>query len=320
MPLDSVHFLNYYRNMKVFDSVIVGGGPAGLSAAIYLARFNRSVLVVERRDGRTINPQINENYLGFPKGIGAKKLTALGREQAKRFGVKFEIDEIMNAKKNVGRFSLRGKKGSYFGKTVILCTGVRDLYPSFPGLEKYVGKSLFWCIICDGHKVRNKKLVIIGHDDEATVTAAQFLNFTNKITFLTNCDEKCDHISKKGFARLKKAKIPVVYGSIKKVHGIRGMMDKVELDNGKKIPADFMFNKQGYAANSDMGSCLGVVLEGEGFIKTDHEQRTNIPRVYAAGDVTNEAAHQIVTAAHQGSIAAVSANEDLLLPFQKQEK
>ena len=307
--------MNHKR--KTYDCLIIGAGPAGLSAAIYMARFNRSVLVVEGEGGRAAGPQVNENYLGFPQGIPAPKILELGKEQVKNFKGEFITDMIEDVVKEKEFFSAKGEKGAYHGRTVILATGVKDLYPSFPGVEDYIGKSLFWCLICDGYKVRNKKLVIVGHDDKATTTATQFLQFTDKITFLTNCDEGQSNITKVGFGKLKKANIPVVHGSIKKVHGKSGMMETIELDNNIKVEVDYMFNKQGYIPNSALASCLGVVLEGEGFIKTDEEQRTSIPCVYAAGDVTNEGSHQIVTAAYEGSVAAVSANEDLLEEWQK---
>ncbi len=307
--------MNFKRN--TYDCLIIGGGPAGLSAAIYMARYNRSVLVVEGGGGRAAGPQVNENYLGFPKGIQAHKILELGKEQVKNFSGEFVTDTIEDVYKSEDFFSAKGEKGTYHGRTVILATGVKDLYPSFPGLEDYIGKSLFWCLICDGYKVRNKKLVIVGHDDRAATNATQFLQFTSKITFLTNCDEGQSNVTKVGFNKLEKANIPVIHGSIKKVHGKSGMMESIELDNGNKVEVDFMFNKQGYIPNSSLASCLGVVLEGEGFIKTDNEQRTSIKRVYAAGDVTNEGSHQVVTAAHEGSVAAVSANEDLLEEWQR---
>ena len=303
--------------MSTYDCIIIGGGPAGLSAAVYMARFNRTVLVIDKGGGRASGKQINENYLGFPRGIKASALLASGRKQAKHFGVKFIDAEVSNVKKHGVKFEAATSIGKFFSKTLILATGVKDHYPAFPGLLKYLGISLFWCIICDGYKVRNKKLVIVGHDDKATITAAEFLLFTDKITFLTNCEEGADQISKEGFARLKKAGINVVFGSIKRVHGKNGKMSKIDLDNGNSLTLDFMFNKQGYTPNSTLAAKLGAILEGEGFIKTDPEQRTNIKGLYAAGDVTSEAAHQIATAVHQGSIAAVNANEYLLKGFQK---
>ena len=303
--------------MSLYDCIVIGAGPAGLSAAIYMARYNRSVIVVDKGSGRASGKQINENYLGFPQGIRASRLLDLGREQAKHFGVKFIKDEVLGVKKGRGQFEVKITGKKLRSKTLIIATGVTDHYPAFPGLFAYLGTSLFWCITCDGYKVRNKRLVVVGHDDKATITAAEFLLFTDKITFLTNCEVGGDEITKEGYARLKKAGIKVVFGSIKKVHGKNGRMSKINLDNGISLPVDFMFSKQGYTPNGKLAAELHAVIEGEGFIKVDKDQKTNIEGLYAAGDVTSEAAHQIATAVHQGSVAATNANEYLLKSFQK---
>lgn len=169
-----------------------------------MARFNRSVLVIDRGDGRGHGKQINDNYLGFPRGIRASKLLQLGKKQALRFGVKFQNTEVLCAKKKHNIFELNTAKGNIASKTLIIATGVQDHYPTFPGFEKYIAKSLFWCIICDGYKSKNKKIAVVGHDDKATITAAEFLIYTKNITFLTNCEKGDDRISNEGFERLKK--------------------------------------------------------------------------------------------------------------------
>ena len=255
--------------MKKYDCVIIGGGPAGLSAAIYMARFNRSVLVVDRGGGRASGKQINENYLGFPKGIKASKLLELGKKQTEHFGVHFASEEVLSAKKTRDIFTIKTSTETLSTRTAIIATGVTDHYPAFPGLHAYLGVSLFWCIICDGYTVRNKKLIIVGHEDTATITAAEFLLYTDDITFLTNCDKGCDKITTEGFERLEKANIRVVYGSIKKVFGKGGKMKKIELDTGEILSVDYMFSKQGYTPNSLLAAKLGATIEGEGFIKVD---------------------------------------------------
>ena len=304
--------------MKLYDCVIVGGGPAGLSAAIYLARFNRNVLVVDKKAGRSSFAEVNENYLGFPTGIPARKLRRLGKQQAERFGAEFTIDEVVSAKRIKSEFRVEGENDIYRGRTIIIATGVVDLFPEFEHYKEYVGKSLFWCITCDGYKTRNKRVVIIGKNDEAAVTCMQFLNFTKKLVFVTNCSQKECNVSEKRLTILQKAGIPIVYGQITGVQGKNGMIKTVELDKGRAIPADFMFNQQGAKPLSKVARSLGVVCNGVGYVLIDEEQRTNVPFVYAAGDVTKAYSQQIVTAAYEGAAAGQRANYDLYTPEQRE--
>ncbi len=301
---------------SLYDCVVIGGGPAGITAAIYLARLNRSVLVIDKKRGRWNHNQVNDNYLGFPKGIAARLLRSKGKQQAKKFGAKFILDEAKTIKNLEGKFSIKGDKQTYSGRSLILATGVGDFYP-FTVKDIYIGNSVFWCIICDAYKVRKKEVVVVGHDDKAVSCCMRLLNFTKKISLLTNCAAGADTISHHARRILEKNNIPIVSGVITKIRGKRGLLEGLLLDTGTFIAANYMFSKQGTLPNTQLATQLGVIIEGEGYIKIDVEQRTNIDHVYAAGDVTNEFNHQIITAAHEGSTAAVSVNEDLLSPDQK---
>jgi thioredoxin reductase (NADPH) len=205
------------------------------------------------------------------------------------------------------------------GRTLIFATGVRDYLPEFENedVNNFFGKSLFWCITCDGHKVRGKPVVVVGQDDEAATTTLQFLNFTPQLTMLTNRRQGEHRISEKKEAQLAGAGIPLVEGRLKKVYGDDGFMEEVELDDGRRIATEFMFSQQGARPNTLLARPLGLDMNAEGYIKVDEEQRTNVPMFFAAGDVTREYAHQVVTAAHEGSTAACTANYELYRPEQR---
>ncbi len=297
--------------MRTYDLIVVGGGPAGLSAAIYAGRALRSVLVIDKGKGRWSHGQVNENYLGFPKGISARKLRENGKKQAEKFGAEFTEDEIVSVKKIKTGFSFKGNNGSYKGRAVILCAGVKDHFPAFIGSERYIGRSLYWCLLCDGYKTQGKRVAVIGFDDEAVATCLRLKTYTNDLVFLTNCAETGDKISDLKRKALKKAKIKIEWGSIEKVIGKKGQVEQICLDNGICVKADVIFSRQGYFPNVELAQQLGVILEGKGYIKTDINKRTNVPFVYAAGDLTSETAHQIVTAAYEGSTAAIAADHDL---------
>ncbi len=297
--------------MAVYDVLVVGGGPAGLSAAIYAGRALRSVLVVNATEGRWNHNQVNENYLGFPKGISARRLRANGKKQAEKFGAMFAEDEIQSIEQLHDRFKVKGIKSAYSARSIILCTGVKDHFPSFQDAKKYIGRSLFWCLLCDGYKIQGKRVAVLGFDDEAVDTCLRLKGYTKDLVFLTNCDPEGDKISDEKRELLIKAKVGIHYGSIAQVKGARGMLREVVLDTGECIKADVLFSRQGASPNVDLAQQLGIILEGKGYIKTDVNKRTNIPFVYAAGDVTSETAHQIVTAAFEGATAAIAADHDL---------
>jgi len=306
--------------MKIYDSIIIGGGPAGLSAAIYLGRFNRECIVIDAGHGRTWTHEVNDNYLGYPDGISSKVLRALGEQQARRFNAEFNHDRITSVSCEGEIFALKGAEDSYKSRTLILATGVKDVYPeAIESIADYIGRSLYWCITCDGYKVRDKNVMIVGDSDDAASTAMQFLNFTNSITFVTNRTENDHQISAKWLERLMTAGIKFYEGKIVSAHGINGMFESIKLDNSEQISLEYMFNQQPALPNNTLAKELGLILSPKGYIETNEEQRTNVPFVYAAGDVTRPYSHQIITAAHEGSMAAQAANYDLYKPEQRMD-
>ncbi|MGI8729809.1 MAG: NAD(P)/FAD-dependent oxidoreductase [Solirubrobacteraceae bacterium] len=302
---------------KLFDSIIVGGGPAGLSAAVYLGRFLRETVVIDGGAGRSSGPQINENYLGFPRGIKASKLRQLGRQQAERFNVKFVSGTASVATREKDGFTLSGDCGEWRARTIILASGVTDVWPSFPGVERYIGKSLFWCITCDGFRTRGKRLLLIGADDEAAITACQFLTFTDKLLFVAAATGDSNAISKKQLKSLADQSIAVVDGAIERVKGVGGQVNEVVIA-GKSHKVDLIFSLFGEVPNSQLAAQLGVLLDEKGYVKITDEQRTNVAGVYAAGDLSGPYAHQVSSAVHEGATAAQAINYDLYADFQQE--
>ena len=301
----------------VVDSIIIGGGPAGLSASIYIARYNRSVLVVDDGYGRSTSHEVNENYLGFPDGVGARDLRVLGRAQAERFGARFHDGRAESIERRDGAFVTTTGAGAFRSRTLILATGVLDEFPAFEGIEAYVGRSLFWCITCDGWKTRGKRVLVIGLDDEAATTTLQFQNFTDDVSILTNCDRDRCRISPERRQMLERAGVPVLISELRTVHGADGMVEAVETAAGDRIACDVLISHQGATPNAGLARSLGADIDDAGYVIVDNEQRTNVPMLYAAGDLTRPFSHQIVSAAHEGATAAQAANYDLYRPEQR---
>lgn len=301
---------------RVYDTLIAGGGPAGLSAAIYMGRFLRSTIVVDSGAGRSSGPQANDNYLGFPRGVRVQRLRELGRRQAERFGVEFAQSTLLHASRHSDGFRIEGERRTWQARSVILATGVTDVWPSVPNVGGYIGRSLFWCITCDGFRTRGKNVVLIGASGEAATTACQFLRYTDRLTFVavTAADGSCTGGSE--LDTLRNSGITVVEGGVERFVGARGRVRAVHA-GGRRLPADIVFSLLGAAPNTGLAAQLGVMLDPAGYIRIDREQRTNVPGVYAAGDVTGPFAHQIASAVHEGSMAAQSANYDLYDEFQR---
>jgi thioredoxin reductase (NADPH) len=298
-----------------WDCVVVGGGPAGLSAAIYMGRFRRRTLVVDAGDGRWSYGQVNQNYLGFPAGVGAERLHRLGRLQAERFGVRFlagTVRRIARAREgyllNVGTRALRAR-------TVVWATGVRDHWPEFPGVRHLVGRRLFWCIVCDGWRTLRRRLLVLGNDDAAARTTLQFLTYTRDVTLLV--DPGRVRLSGLSRQRLAEQGILVRRGRIRSARVRAGECVEVRLADGERLRPAYVFSLLGSTARTAELRRLGLALTRKGHVPVDDKNRTRLPHLFAAGDVTDRHSHQVVTAAHEGAMAAQAANQVLYPPAQK---
>lgn len=297
-----------------YDVIVIGAGPAGLSAAIYAARANRSVLIIDRGEGRSTSYEVNENYLGFPRGIAARELRRRGMAQARRFGAECAEGTVSSIKRERDRFAVRCGRRLFRAEAVILATGVVDEFPRIPDAERYVGASLFWCIVCDGWKARGKRVVVVGNNDEAATTALQFLNYTDRVALVTN-QPRCA-ISDRKLRAMERAGIDVQRSVIAAAGGRGRRLRWLETEDGARIRLDLLFSMQGSRPVSDLAASLRLKRK-DGYVVVDKEQRTSMRGVYAAGDVTKQHAHQVVTAAHEGATAGQAANYDLYRPAQR---
>lgn len=300
----------------LYDSVVIGGGPAGLTAALQLARSNRQVAVIDGGRGRSTFRQVNHNYLGFPGGIEARALRELGRRQVSQYPVAFLDDDVRLVRKTKSGFeAVLTSERCIRGRTMVIATGVTDDFPKVPDWQTFVGRSLFWCIVCDGYSARGKRVVAVGNDDHAAVTALQFLQFTPAVTLVANATA-CE-IGAKYRRRLKQQGIPLILGELAEFLGDDGILGEVVLEDGTRLEADFVFSLQGGTPNSGLASALGADLNSHGFVVVDDDQQTSVPGLFAAGDVSGRHSHQVATAVHQGLTAATAAQYYLMNPWQR---
>lgn len=294
----------------LWDCVIVGAGPAGLSAAVYMGRFRRRTLVVDGGDGRWSYGQRNENYLGFPRGVGARRLHALGKAQAERFGVSFESGRVTRVRQAEEGYALLMADGEHRARTVIWAAGVRDHWPAFSGARRLVGKRLFWCIVCDGWRTLGRRILVFADTADCEGTVLQFLTYTRDITVLTDPD--------KGEAgpwlqALEAGGVPAIAGRVERVDVPEEDEAPlvVRLESGQALEADYLFSLLGSTPRIEALEELPLKLSPAGHIRIDDKNHTSLSGFFAAGDVSDKHSHQVVSAAHEGAMAAQAANHVL---------
>lgn len=304
--------------MQEFEVMVIGGGPAGLSAALYLGRYDRQVGLFDAGQGRSTWHQINHNYLGFPGGVAARELRERGYQQLAEYEqVTVMQHKIEGLRRTDGMFYACTQSEEWCSRAVILCTGVIDHYPHFPNWDQYVGRSMFWCITCDGYGCKGARVVVLGNTNASASEALQLQRFTPHLTVLTN-SETCD-IDDTFQKRLKQANIPLLHDKIVSAQGERGELHAISLRGGATIEADQLFSQQGATPKTELAASVGVLLSSQGYILVDTEQKTNVTGLYAAGDVTRLHSHQITTAVHEGGTAASAANYFLYPPELKDD-
>lgn len=304
---------------KVYDVIIIGAGPAGLSAALYAGRARMSTLIIEKdKDGgQIVLTSEVENYPGCLEGESGPTLIDRMAEQAKHFGAEKVYDEILGVKLEGKEKVLTGKKGEYVGKTVIIATGASSRPIGCPGEKTFTGKGVSYCATCDGNFFEDFEVFVVGGGDTAVEEAMYLTKFARKVTIIHRRDElrAAKSIQEKAFANPKMAFI--WDSAVKEIKG-EGLASTIVLENLKtgeisEIHADeddgifgiFVFI--GYTPKTQIFE--GIINLESGYVVTDENMRTNIEGVYAAGDVRVKSLRQVVTAAADGAIAAVQAEK-----------
>ena len=290
------------------EVIVIGGGIAGLSAAIYLGRAQRDALVIDSGHSMAKWEPVVGNYLGFPEGVPGEDLLKFGRQQAERHDVRFAVDEIEKIECDKGDFILRGKKGGYRAKRLLLATGIFHLPPEIPGVNECLGHSMFFCKDCDGIRVREKRIAICGANNEAVEYALGMLLYSACVVIATNGEKP--HWSKQHTQWIEEYEIPVHAEKIVDVEHRDRQILSLRLTNDQSVAIDNIFTTRGDIFHTELAESLGAKLDEEGQIEVDHCMRTTVPNVYAAGCVTPSNC-QMIIAAGEGAIAAQAINRDL---------
>lgn len=257
----------------MFDVIIVGNGPAGVSAALYTKRANLETLVIGKDNGALDKAEKIENYYGFPNGISGKKLIELGIKQLKEIGVDYLNEEVLSVDYENNTFNIITNKNEYKAKAVILATGTSRLKTNLDGIKEFEGKGVSYCAVCDAFFFRNKDIAVLGNGDYAIHEIKELLPVVNSVSLLTNGREKVN---------LRDDRIKVYDKNIKKLIG-RDRLEKVEFDDNTILDISAVFVAEGVASSVDFARRIGAIIE-ENKLVVDKNYMTNIPGLFAAGD------------------------------------
>ncbi len=294
----------------MFDVIVIGAGPAGISAALYAKRANLNVLVLYHGESQLEKAHQIDNYYGFEKGISGPDLYKAGITQAKNLGVEVTDAEVTNLQMaSESSYTVTSTAGEYEGKALIIATGNKKLRPNLKGLVDFEGKGVSYCAVCDGFFYRKKKVCVLGNKLYALEEALHLANMAESVTILTNgADEKeitalLETEKAKGGAA---EKITLVTGKLSELQG-DGRVQSLIFEDGSQLPVDGFFVALGSAGGADFAKKLGLTLEGDS-IKTDEKMATNARGIYSCGNV-NGGLLQVCKAVYEGGLAGLSAVE-----------
>lgn len=295
------------KEKSEFDVIIIGGGPAGLSCALLLARSRRSVIVFD--EGLPRNRRSNSmNGFISRDGINPLDFLHLARTELLSYEVLVVKKKILNAEKQKNYFQIESEEGKFYkSKKLVLATGVKDNLPPIRGIEEFFGISVFHCPYCDGWENRDKRIGVIGKQKRGVGLALSLINWSKDVILLTNGK---NDITEKDKSRLKKANIKVNHNEIRCLHGKGGKLEAVEFDDGTVCKMDALFFSFGYKQQSDISRQLDCEFTKNGDVKTDIHQETNVPGFYVVGDASRDM-QLVIVAASEGTKAGVAINTEL---------
>ncbi len=278
------------------DVIVIGGGPAGVSAAIYLKRFKLDVLIIMKDIGTLAKTDHIENYYGIVEPISGIDLFQRGIDQAKRLGIPVVVEEVLNID-YFDTFSVKTSKTEHRAKAVLLATGANRVNLQVKGFKEFIGKGISYCAICDGFIYRNKKIGLIGTGKFMLEELEVLKNFSSDITVFTNgLDLK---VGVKSY--------PVVKEPLKEIQGVV-VVNKI-ITTEKEYPIDVLFIAMGTPSAADFALRMGAFIENNNIVVDDNFM-TNIPGLFAAGDCIGGLL-QIAKAVDDGAKASIALNKYL---------
>jgi thioredoxin reductase (NADPH) len=293
---------------STWDCLIIGGGPAGLTAATYLARFQRRTLVMDGGESRAELIPSTHNYPAFAQGISGSELVERLRAQASRYGAVLRRGSVERLERQGSEFSavVRGG-GQARARKVILATGIVDEKPNLPGMPQFIYRGrVRFCPICDGYEAIDQHIAVIGSLQQALKKACFLRTYSRRVSLLVlgeikPSDEDLRMLRDADFALPQAAVVDLIE---------QGDQIRAVLADGASVVPDVLYPAMGFQVRSDLARDLGADRDGNGSLLTDKAQLTSIPGLYAIGDITTEL-HQLSVATGQAATAATHIHGQL---------
>ncbi len=276
------------------DVIIIGNGPAGVSAALYTKRANLNTVVIGKDIGALDKAETIENYYGVLGKVSGKDLVKLGLEQINELGIKYINEEVIVINKESDEFIVITNKNEYRARSVIMATGVSRTKSSVEGIKEFEGKGVSYCAVCDAFFFKDKDVAVLGNGDYAIHEITQLLPIVGSVSILTNGKERIN---------IRDDRVKVYDKAIKKLSG-NDRLEKVEFEDNTKLDVSGVFVAEGVASSIDFARRIGAITEGNNIV-IDENFMTNIPGLFAAGDCVGGLL-QISKAVSDGAHAGIS--------------
>jgi thioredoxin reductase (NADPH) len=304
------------KSNNIEKLVIIGSGPAGLSAALYAARAELQPLVISGVElgGQVSLTHVIENYPGFPEGVGGSQLGDLIQKQAERFGARVEFDTAMSVDLSSRPFTIKTYGKEYKAQALIVATGASPFHLNVPGEKELTGRGVSYCATCDGWFFKEKNVAVVGGGDSAVEEAIFLTKFASTVTIIHRRDElRAGAILQKRAKENPKIKF-LWNTTIKEIHGEGALksllVTDVKTGQDSTLQADGVFIFIGHKPNTELFQGQ-LVMDSNGYIESNRLMETSVPGVFAAGEATDPVYRQVVTSAGMGAAAAMMAGKFL---------
>lgn len=296
------------KQMQTLDVAIIGGGPAGLNAALMLGRARKRVAVID--EGRPRNAVTRETH-GFltRDGVSPSEFRRIAKEEISAYpSVSFVADTVVSIAGGDGDFQIGTAQGTTFAsKKLLFAVGMKDRPLGIPGLMEVYGKSAFVCPYCDGWELRDEPLVVINRGAELMHFAPLLFGWTDRFAICTNGPDELTAAQRE---ELKQHQVPVFESKIRSIDSTDGIVRQVVLEDGTTIPCRGIFFKPELVTGSDLPQSIGCHISDTGMVVVDDFGKTNVPGVYSAGDAASRL-YQAIAAAANGAFVAAAINNEL---------